>query len=211
MNFVGKVNPGSPFVLENPVGDIVLSPSQDGTYDITAVMRATAPTAAEARAMVKQIGMSGNTGPERFYLKPVKGDYERWNDMAVDFHVTVPAGARLDIKTNLGDVRLNDLRGQIKAQTNLGSIRAVNSSGQLKLTSNMGDIEFVAARDLSARFHVRTSMGSIESELPLQITEGMMSSQIVDGVVGTGEDSIRLTTSMGAVRLSWQPSSDVGL
>jgi hypothetical protein len=211
MSFVGKVSPGSPFVLENPVGDVAISPGQDDSYDISAVMRATAPTAAEARAMVEQIAMSGDTGPDRFYLKPVKGNNQDWKNLTVDLHVTAPAGAPLDIKTNLGAVHLNDLKGQIKALANLGSIRAVNSSGQLELTSNMGDIEFVAGRDLSATFHVRTSMGSVESELPLQITEGMMSAQIVDGVVGTGEDSIRLTTSMGAVRLKWQSSSDVGL
>jgi beta-lactamase regulating signal transducer with metallopeptidase domain len=211
MGFVGKVNPGSPFVLENTVGNIVLSPSKDGTYDITAVMRATASTAGQARAMVEQIAMSGHTGPERFYLKPVKGNNKEWKNLTVDLHVTVPAGAHLDIKTNLGDVHLNDLRGQIKALTNLGSIRAVNSSGQLDLTSNMGDIEFVAARDLSATLKASTAMGSIESELPLDVTRDMMSAQIVDGVVGTGDDSIQLTTSMGAVRLKWQPSSDVGL
>ncbi|MBW7991704.1 MAG: hypothetical protein FVQ84_17045 [Planctomycetes bacterium] len=72
MHFLSKVEPGAHFVIRNNLGNITLRSSKDGTCDVKAIIRAKAETAAEARAMVEQVGMNVDSSKGRYYLKPVR-------------------------------------------------------------------------------------------------------------------------------------------
>jgi hypothetical protein len=231
MHFVAKVKPGIPFIIRNSLGNIILKPSKDDTCDVKAVIRAKAKKEAEAQQMAEQVGMNIESSNERYYLKPVKPDGDKWNNINVDFYIAVPVGVLPDVKTDLGNIDLSDLKGDIKAVTNLGSVKAVNTSGnvnlrtdlgkvefiapkdmtggEVKLVTNMGDIEFTAPKDLSAKFQVETKMGSIKSELPLQVSRPDMFKRNAGGTIGTGQASIKMATDMGSINLKWQPSQQV--
>ena len=209
MHFVSKVKPGSPFVIRNNIGRIVLRPSKDGKSDVRAVIRGKAKTAAEARAKAKQVGMSLNASEKRYYLEPVKRGGGKWDGLSVDLYFAVPPGVLLDVKTNMGSVELYDLEGKIKAVTDMGSVKAANTTGDVDLFTKMGSIEFVAPKDLSAKLFAQTKMGSIESDLPLEISKPDMFRKSAEGALGTGKGNIRMTTDMGSIRLKWQsPSQD---
>lgn len=231
MQFVSKVQPGKPLVVRNSLGNIILKPSKDRTCNVRAVIRGKAETEAEARAIVEQVGMNVNSSDERYYIKPVKQDGDKWNNLNVDFYITVPSGVLPDVKTDLGNIELSDLKGDIKAVTNLGNVKAVNTSGNVNLrtnlgkvkfiapkeiaggdvtlVTNLGDIEFTASRDLSAKFQVETKMGEIKSELPLEIDRSDMFKRTAQGTISTGGATIKMTTDMGKINLKWQsPSQD---
>jgi len=207
MHFVSKVQPGSPFVVRNSLGNIILQPSKDDTCDVRAVIRGKAKTAAEARAMVEQVGMNLNSSDERYYLKPVKQDGGQWSNLSVDFTITVPPGVRPDVKTDLGNIEISNLQGNVKAVTDLGSIKAVNTTGNIELFTNLGNIEFIATKSLSAKLKAQTKMGEIESELPLEIDRSDMFKRSAEGTIGSGQASIKMATDMGKISLKWQPSS----
>lgn len=223
MHFISKVKPGSPFIVRNILGNITLLPSKDGTCDVRAIIRAKAETAAKAEEMVLQVGMNVHSSEDKYYLKPVKANGGKWNNLSVDFIITIPSGVRPDVKTELGNIKLSNLQGeitavsdmgkvellnlngQIKAVTNMGSIKAVHTTGNLDLFAKMGDIEFMAPRDLSARLQVENKMGSIKSELPLNVSKVDMFKSTAEGTLGTGKGNIRIHTDMGSIRLKWQP------
>jgi len=207
MHFVSKVQPGKPFVVRNSLGNIILKPSKGSTCDVRAVIRSKAETDAEAREMVEQVGMNVNSSDEGYYLKPVKQDGDKWNNLNVDFYITVPLGVLLDVKSDLGNIEISNLQGQIKAATNLGSIKAVNTTGDIELYTKMGKIEFVAPKSLSAKLKAQTKMGEIESELPLEINKSDMFKRTAEGTIGTGQANIKMATDMGKISLKWQPSS----
>jgi beta-lactamase regulating signal transducer with metallopeptidase domain len=85
MHFVAKVKPGIPFIVIDGLGNITLKPSKDDTCDVKAVIRAKAKTAAEAQEMAEQVGMNVDSTNERYYLKPVKPDGDKWKNINVDF------------------------------------------------------------------------------------------------------------------------------
>ena len=207
MHFVSKVKPGSPFVVRNSLGKIILQPSKDGTCDVRAVIRGKAETDAEAREMVEQVSMNLHSSDERYYLKPVKQDGDQWNNLSVDLHIAVPAGIRPDVKTDLGSIEIYNLQGNVKAVTDLGSIKAVNTTGEIELFTKMGKIEFIAPKSLSAKLKAQTKMGEIESDLPLEIDRSDMFKRTAEGTIGTGQASIKMATDMGKISLKWQPSS----
>ena len=230
MHFVSKVKPGIPFIVRNNLGNIILRPSKDDTCDVRAVIRAEAKSADKAKELVEQVGMTIDSSEDRYYLKPVKTDGNQWSNLNVDFTITVPAGVKPDIKTDLGNIELYDLKGHVKALTDLGSVKAVNTTGNMNLASDlggikftapkdlaagqielftkMGDIEFIAPRDLSTKLQAETKMGSIKSDLPLKVTEIDMFKRKAEGTLGEGGSSVRMQTDMGTILLKWLPSPE---
>lgn len=203
MQFVSKVKAGAPLVIRNNIGRIIVRPSKDGKCDVRAVIRGKAKTSNEARAKVEQVGMTVNSSEERYYLKPITRDGGEWDDLNVDLFVTVPPGIEPDLETRMGRVELYDFEGKIKTVTNMGAIKAVNTTGDLELFTKMGSIEFIAPKDLSAKFNIQTKMGSIKSDLPLEIDQSDMFRKGAKGTVGAGQGNIRMNTDMGSISLKW--------
>jgi len=209
MHFVSKVKPGIPFVIRNSLGNIILKPSKDGNCDVRAVIRAKAKTEADAQAMVEQVSMNVQSSDEKYYLKPVKPDDDQWKDLNVDLYITVPPGIQPDVQTNMGKIEIYNFQGNIKAVTNMGAIKAVNTTGDVELLTKMGAIEFIAPKNLSAKFNILNKMGSIESELPLEVKKIDMFKTSAEGTIGAGRDNITMATNMGKISLKWQSSSQV--
>ena len=202
MHLVSKVNPGSPFVIRNSLGNIILKQSKDKTCDVKAVVRAEAETAEEAKKMAEQVAMKIDTSKEKYYLKPVKPNDDQWSNLSVNLTIFVPLGVKPDVKTELGNVELWNLRGKIKAVSDLGSVKAINTSGDLELFTQMGEIVFTPPKDLSAKLRAETQMGSIKSDLPITITKKDMFKRTAEGTIGSGRDTIRMTTNMGSITIS---------
>jgi beta-lactamase regulating signal transducer with metallopeptidase domain len=229
MQFVAKVKSGIPFIIRNSLGNITLKPSNDNTCDVKAVIRAKAKTDAEAQEMVEKVSMNVESTDEKYYLKPVKPDGEKWKNINVDLYIAVPVGVRPDVKTDLGNIDLSNLKGNIKAVTNLGNMKAVDTAGNVnlhtdlgnvefiapkdmaggdvKLVTNLGNIEFTAPKELSAKLQAQAKMGEIKSELPLKINKPDMFKRTTEGTIGSGQANISMTTNMGKVNLKWQSSS----
>jgi len=203
-----KVKPGIPFIVRNSLGNITLRPSKDGKCEAKAFIRAEADTAAEAQEKVQEVSMNVESSKDKFYLKPVKPDDSQWSGLNVDLIITVPLGVQPDVKTNMGSIDLLNLKGQIKAVTDMGSVKAVNTTGNLELATKMGSIDFIAPKDLSARLRADTKMGSLKSELPLDVNQTDMFKRTAEGTIGSGQGNISLHTDMGNIRLRWQPSPD---
>ena len=207
MHFVSKVRPGCPFIVRNSLGNIILKPSKDGTCDVRAVIRGKAETAAKAQQKIEQVSMNLESTDKRYYLKPVKPDDDQWKDLNVDLHIAVPPGISPDVQTNLGKIDIYNLQSNIKAITNMGAIKAVNTTGDVELLTKMGAIEFIAPKNLSAKFNIQNKMGSIDSELPLQVKKLDMFRTNAEGTIGSGQANIKMATDMGGIILKWQPSS----
>ena len=213
MEFTTKVEPGTPFIVRNKVGSIFLKPSKDRNCTVKAYIRATADTQEKAQELADQVSMSTHSSREKFYFEPVKSGDESWNNLNVDLHITVPSGVAPDISTDVGSIEISNLKERIKGLTNVGSIKAVNVTGDIQLTTKVGDIELIAHEDLSAKIQASTKVGSISSELPLEINKADFVSSTAKGIVGSGEKDIRLITEVGKIYIKKQSqeSSDNSL
>jgi len=160
--------------------------------------------------MAEEVGMEIDTSKEKYYLKPIKPDDEQWSNLSVNLTLLVPLGVRPDVKTNLGNVELWNLRGKIKAVSDLGSVKAINTTGDLELFTKMGEIVFTVPKDLSAKLRAETKMGSIKSDLPLTIVKKDMFKRTAEGTIGSGRDTIRMTTNMGSIKISNKPPKSSG-
>jgi len=204
MEFTTKVEPGTPFIVRNKIGKIILIPSEDRNCTVKAVIRATADTADKTQELIQQVSMNAHSSREKFYYEPVKSGDDSWEGLNVDLYVTVPSGVAPDISTDVGSIEINNLKERIKGLTNVGSIKVANVMGDIQLTTKVGDIDFVAHKDLSAKIQATTKVGSIKSELPLEINKIDFTSSTARGTIGSGEKNIRLTTEVGKIRITKQ-------
>jgi len=213
MDFTTKIQPGTPFVVRNKIGKIVLNPSKDRNCTVKAYIRATADTTEKAQELADQVSMNTHSSREKFYFEPVKSGDDKWNNLNVDLHITVPSGIAPDISTDVGSIEINNLKERIKGITNVGSIKVVNVTGDIQLTTKVGDIEFIAHKGLSAKIQASTKVGSINSELPLEIKKEDFVSSTAKGTIGSGEKDIRLITEVGKIfiRKQSKESSDNNL
>jgi beta-lactamase regulating signal transducer with metallopeptidase domain len=208
MEFDTKIEPGTPFVVKNKIGKIVLNPSKDRNCTVKAFIRATADTNEKAQELVEQVSMSTHSSSEEFYFEPVKSGDDDWNNLNVDLFITVPSGVSIDVSTDVGSIEMTDLSGQIKGLTDVGNIKAVNVVGEIKLTAKVGDIEFIAPKDLSTKLQAVTKVGSIKSDFPLNVSKTDFTASTAKGTIGSGEKDIKLITEVGKISIKKLSSMD---
>ena len=64
----------------------------------------------------------------------------RLQNISVDFEITVPAGAQVDLYTTGGNVDVADLDGKVKVETMGGNVRVDGGSGRIDVQTMGGNI-----------------------------------------------------------------------
>ena len=86
----------------------------------------------------------------------------------IDFNITVPHNADLEINTSVGDIWVTGISGQLSLQSDIGSIYVKEGllSGNSVLKTNLGSVNFHEAIDHSGSFQLATETGSVYVILP---------------------------------------------
>jgi hypothetical protein len=148
----------------------------------------------------------------------------------VDWSIEVPEDLGLLLRNHVGLIRIHDVTGTIQAHNNVGSIKVSGARAKVALRVNVGTISISGARhSVSAhtnvgsihvlsdttsihRIALDTNVGSLHlSGMPAGQGSGSTSTSIPVGgtyrYTGTGRDSIRLKTNIGAIDLSFSHAS----
>ena len=129
---------------------------------------------------------------------------------AVNYTISVPANASLEIKNVAGTVDIAGVHGDVAVATQAGTIAAdlgkVHGNRSIDLSATTGTVRLSIARDSSASVEAHSTVGDFSSDFP-RITK---SSHNVVGVsatgkIGSGSAKIRLSTTMGAIALREGP------
>ncbi|MGD8896187.1 MAG: DUF4097 family beta strand repeat-containing protein [Acidobacteriota bacterium] len=211
------LEPDGRFELENVNGRITLATWSKDEVLIEAERAAVSEEALERI----QIDIDGEGDEVR-----VKTRYPRskpWfmagNPGKVDYHVTLPAGARARLKTVNGPVdveglhgdlrvesvngglELDDVGGEVRAHTVNGGIHAVfdvlPADGHHEFRTVNGGIEVTLPEGTTGRLEARTVNGSIDCDLPLDVER--KSKRRLVGRLGPGGGSFDVDTVNGSV------------
>jgi hypothetical protein len=87
---------------------------------------------------------------------------------SIDFIVSAPHQADLELRTNLGDIWVRGISGQLLLQCDIGSIYVKEGllSGNSTLKTNLGSVNFHEAIDPSGSYKFATETGSVYVILP---------------------------------------------
>jgi hypothetical protein len=162
-----------------------------------------------AGAIADQVKLDVRRSQERLYVtttRPETAEGQKRIDREVRLDVIVPRHAQVRVSQSFGDMRLDELDGTVTAVSNMGSIRAAGVRGQVALEANFGNIDFIAPPGLSAKVKAGAQMGSIHSDLPLEIArpDPFSMGSHASGTIGEGEGSLSLATNMGSIHIRTQ-------
>ena len=113
---------------------------------------------------------------------------------------------RLNLNTSYGDIDCRKICSEdISVETSFGDVDVSflpSSPARLNadVDSSYGDIDFTAPSGFAGIVDMKTSGGSIRTNLPVTVS-GEIKKQQVKGSVGTGEGKLELKTSFGSIRL----------
>jgi hypothetical protein len=122
-----------------------------------------------------------------------------YRNISIDYDITLPKASGIDAATGSGDVQIQDVGANIKAQSGSGSVRAHGIQGPATLGTGSGDIELqqTGPGDVKAE----TGSGSIR----LNGLSGALRASTGSGdIEAAGQPTAdwKLTTGSGSVRLA---------
>jgi hypothetical protein len=147
----------------------------------------------------------------------------------VDYHVTVPENARVEIETTNGRVRIEGATGRVRAATTNGGVEVDDAAGIVEASSTNGGVKVAFRRspaegesristtngsvtltlppDASGAFEASTVNGGINTDFPLTVSGGVGGRRL-RGQLGEGRARFELRTVNGGVRIIRQGAAD---
>ena len=114
---------------------------------------------------------------------------------------TASGRAYLDFETGSGDIRLQNIAGELKAHTGSGSIEAEGQqTGDWDINTGSGGIRVRLPDSSKFTLMARTSSGSISTDFPLTI-QGTVSKRELSGSVNGGGPRLELHTGSGSIHI----------
>lgn len=123
---------------------------------------------------------------------------DAYRNINIDYDITLPAGAHLDVQTGSGDIDIQAAGDGIHAHTGSGSIRAHEVHGALEVQTGSGDVELQEAGPGDVLAH------SGSGSLRLRNLQGALDARTGSGdieVSGHITGNSRATTGSGSIRL----------
>jgi hypothetical protein len=216
-----QVQPGVHLRVSTSGGDIRVVSSSDLVVKIVAKEHIHAGNDAEADELLKKLDLDiSQNGNEvvatASYESSMAFHFGNWPPVQVDFVITVPGSASVDLKTSGGDVVVGDLEGAIRAHTSGGDIKlgsvggeidASTSGGNVALAEGRGSVRLstsggnISVKRIEGPADLRTSGGDIEIDtventLNAETSGGSVSA----GFVGPLKGDCSLSTSGGEVK-----------
>jgi DUF4097 and DUF4098 domain-containing protein YvlB len=147
----------------------------------------------------------------------------------VDYSITVPENARLEIETTNGRLRIEgssglvrasstngrveveDAAGTVEASTTNGAVRVAfrksPTAGSSRVSTTNGSVTLLLPDDASGAFEASTVNGRIQTDFPLEV-HGGIGGRRLNGRLGEGRARFELRTVNGGVRIIRHGSGD---
>jgi hypothetical protein len=214
------LDPGGSFSLSNTNGRVEVLPGSERQARIE-ITKAASDSAALAAIAVSVVGQ-GHRVEVRTKL-PRTGWWLFGPRGRVDYRITLPVGAHLDVatingavhvsglagpvrvRTVNGDVRVEDAASVLVAETVNGSIdagyRAALSEGAHRLTTTNGSVHVRLPQDARGSLRADTVNGRIVTNLPLSV-EGRFGGKHLTGTLRDGGGHLAIRTVNGSVAVN---------
>jgi DUF4097 and DUF4098 domain-containing protein YvlB len=139
------------FSLQNVSGDIVITGGGGDDVRVEATKRVRHPNEAEAKSILSEVQIRIEEGSGRVDVRTDYPSRRNWSG-GVDFQVTVPRDASVNVRSVSGDVRVTNANGELRAETVSGDI-IISSARRVGLVKSVsGDLQITDAEAGELRF-----------------------------------------------------------
>ena len=218
------LKPGGRLDIINVNGTIAASPSSGPTVEVRATREAHAGSEEASRELLQKTEMREEIMPDRVTIRGPEGQERGFGRrrLSIRYDVRIPAGLNILLKTQNGDVRLENIQGvRIEASSTNGGITGrglsgaveastVNGGIQMDLDAITGDTKMVTvnggvivnvAPGLNADLEASVVNGGVRVQDGLALAADERSRERVMGRIGNGGPRLVVQTTNGGVRV----------
>jgi len=156
-----RLGRGGTFDLANVGGDVVITGGGANDLRIDAVKRVRSRDDADAKAQLQAIEIEIVELSNRVEVRTIYPGLQRRNAIgAVDYTVALPQDANVIVKSVSGDVRVTNVRGELRAESVSGDVTAADAPNVSALKSVSGDVQLTNGAS-EASIQVTTVSGNL--------------------------------------------------
>jgi hypothetical protein len=144
-----KVGPDAALDLSHIAGDVTVATGAGNLIRVDAIKRVRYRDTEEGKRLLGALRVDVNQVGNRLEVRtiyPRMGNY-RSLSLSVDYTITVPPSTAVAIKTVSGDVAINGVRGEVRAETVSGDVELIATPNLALAKAVSGDVR---ARDIGA-------------------------------------------------------------
>lgn len=183
------VKPGGTMRLLTDLGSIEVQSSRNDKVDVQVILTADTSNREKAAKLFKEFTLdtkqSGNSVIVRGRYEEGWGLFHFNDDLEVRYVINVPAQYNLDLETAGGNIRVSDIRGEVRTETSGGNLYLGRIDGPVSGNTSGGNVTVQGA---VGKLLLRTSGGNI--------------------TVGAVQGAVEARTSGGSIKVS-QARGDV--
>ncbi len=214
---------GGIFAAHTHNGSVTITGAATTECSVTATIKARGGSEEKAKKLAEEIKITLEPAGDKLTAKIHKPSSLRNRPFSVNFNVTLPKDAGLELTTHNGPVKITNINGKIHATTHNGKVICSQISGDIHLKSHNGGVKavysktappvcnvsmvthngginFTAPPNLSAEAEIITHNGSIHTDLPITVT-GKVNKRRLTGTIGKGEGKLYLRTHNGSIKI----------
>jgi DUF4097 and DUF4098 domain-containing protein YvlB len=147
--------------LSHVSGDVRITTGRTNEIRIEAIKRVRHRDADEAKRLLSQLRVDVNQTGGRVEVRTI---YPRMSgrgySVSVDYTITMPASAAVSIKTISGDIAVNGVRGEVRAEAVSGNVEVIATPNLVVAKAVSGDVN---ARDIGAP--VSLTLGTVSGSV----------------------------------------------
>jgi hypothetical protein len=159
---------------------------QPGTVQVAALLRARAMTEARAKEILTETAIDEDATPDHVRLETARRNRSNGpGALQVTYRLTVPPDTRLELTMNNGPLKVDGIRGHVKAMVVNGSIEMTGLAGSADVAAVNGSITAKLA-SVTSRVRLEGNNGGITLELPKDAKAVLSARTINGGIVVDG-------------------------
>ena len=174
----------------NSNGHTDVSVGKAGGVEVAAVLSARAMTDERAKELLSEARIEESLTPEHIKLTTVRG--KRSGGLEVSYRLIVPPDARVEMTSNNGTVKVDGLRGHVKAMVANGAVELTGIRGSVDAASVNGSVS-VKMAEVAGRVRLESTNGRIALEVPKDTKATLNARSVNGGITVTGLDAQEAT------------------
>lgn len=131
--------------LSNIAGDVTVTGGNGDEVRIEAVKRARSRDESNAKALLDELRIEVTELPSRVEVRTLYPRNRRNYSGSVDYTINVPSGASATIRSVSGDLRITNVRGELRAESVSGNVVTSGATRLSLVKSVSGDIDVTDA------------------------------------------------------------------
>ena len=152
--------PGRTLRIESEFGGITVHTRTGQQASIRATIRVSADTSAEARGLADRIQIEVTETGSGVGVRTIypRGESRRNLSYGVDYDLTLPEAAPLDVRNRFGFVAITNLHAPVTVNNGNGAVRVSGARGRAEVQNSFGDVE---VRNADGEVVVRNNNGTV--------------------------------------------------